>query len=51
MSDNPGSVEEFYDSYKRVYPWYQGPNKLKRLIGWVDADELRVSIIILLIAS
>jgi hypothetical protein len=51
MSDRPGSLEEFYDSYKRVYPWYRGPNKLKRLIGWVDADELRVSIIILLIAS
>jgi hypothetical protein len=38
MKDKPESLEDLYDSYKRVYPWYRGPDRIKRIIGWVDAD-------------
>ncbi len=51
MTETSESLEEIYDSYRRVYPWYRGPKRIRRLIGWMDADELRVVIAVLILVA
>ncbi len=49
MKENPSSLEDLYESYKRVYPWHRGPSRVKRFLGWIDADELRVSFFVFIV--
>jgi hypothetical protein len=51
MNEKFLSFEDIHDNYKRVYPWYRGPQKLRRILGWFDADELRISVLVLIMTS
>jgi hypothetical protein len=49
MDEQNVSFEESYENYKRRYPLYRGPQKVRRTLGWFDANELRISIFFLVL--
>jgi hypothetical protein len=51
MNEKAMSFEDVYDDHKRLYPWYKGPQKLRRILGWFDANELRISVLVFILAS
>lgn len=42
---------DLYEEYRRLYPIYRGPHKLKRVLGWLDESELRIGTVIFVLAA